>query len=401
MTDIRASAPTVSVIIPTFNRADLIAQAIDSVLHQTCSDYEIIVVDDGSTDDTETVVRAYGERVRYVWTPNGGTGHARNVGMQHARGRYLTFLDSDDLLYPYALEVETKLLDRFPAVAMVCAEVTGFDDRGFVERYHLKNYHKSSYREPRVTYDAIFPLSVSLRETEAIPESVFREDPSVLERRAYYGNVFDAYIVRIVLFQNSAMLRREVIEEIGPRNEQIFCYEELDYLLRLSRHHDVLFADVPTYKLRYHDRQISTQSRRDGRFVWVRKQRVLLRVMKRHALSDQDYYRRHRERLDEHLAHLHRSVAVPMLLFGSGDSLERRYQRRYAKYSRLYLARCRAYRKPEHLLYASSFLPGTVRRLAVTIVERVRVVGVIGFIARSMATLLRTVGLGPRTTVTR
>jgi GT2 family glycosyltransferase len=321
--------------------------------------------------------------------------------MQHARGKYLTFLDSDDLLYPYALEVETRLLERFPTVAMVCAEVTGFDDHGFVERYHLKNYHKSSYRDPSVTYESIFPSSVPLRETEAVPEAVFREDHSILERRAYYGNVFDAYVVRIVLFQNTAMVRREVIEKIGPRNEAIFCYEELDYLLRLSRHHDVLFADVPTYKLRYHDRQISTHARRDGRFVWVRKQRVLLRVMKRHVLADQDYYRRHRERLDLHLAHLHRSVAVPMLLFGGGDALERRYQQRYARYSRLYLARCRRYRKPEPFLYASSFLPGTIRRLAVTIIERLRIDGVTAVVAHAWTKVLRAVGLSPRKTETR
>ena len=78
-----------SVIIPTYNRADMIAAAVDSVLAQTYTDFELIVVDDGSTDETESVVRRYAERVRYVRTPNGGTGRARNVGMTHARGKYL------------------------------------------------------------------------------------------------------------------------------------------------------------------------------------------------------------------------------------------------------------------------------------------------------------------------
>src|ERR1700741_4506685 len=119
------AAPTVSVVIPTYNRALLIRQAIDSVLRQTFSDFEIIVADDGSTDDTEAVVRSYGDRIRYLRVPHGGISHPRNAGMAAARGRYFTFLDSDDLLYPYALELETRLLERFPAVAMVCAEMTG------------------------------------------------------------------------------------------------------------------------------------------------------------------------------------------------------------------------------------------------------------------------------------
>ena len=395
-----ASAPTVSVIIPTYNRADLISQSIDSVLQQTFTDYEIIVVDDESTDNTEAIVKKYGDRVRYVWTPNGGTGHARNVGMQHARGRYLTFLDSDDILYPYALELETKLLERFPGVSMVCAEVTGFDDHGFIERSHMKNYHKSSYRDPAITYDSIFPSSIPLRDTGAVPASVFQEDPTVLDRRAYFGNIFDAYIVRIVLFQNTAMIRREVVDEIGPRNEQVFCYEELDYLVRLSRRHDVLFADVPTYKLRYHQGQVSTQVRRDGRFVWARKQRVLLRVMKRHILADPAYYERRKQRLDRHLAELHRSVAVPMLSIGDGDDAERRYERRFARYARLYLLRCRQYGHPEHLLYIASFMPGAIRRTIVTLVEIVRVDGVSGVAGRVRAAVLKRLPvLSPRKTV--
>ena len=384
----------VSVIVPTYNRAGLISQAIDSVLRQTYSDFELIVVDDGSTDDTEAVVRAYGDRVRYIWTPNGGTGHARNVGTQHARGNYLTFLDSDDLLYPYALEFETALLDRFPGVAMVCAEVTGFDDHEFVERYHLKRYHESTYRNPTITYDTIFASSLLLSETGTVPEGVLREDPSIRERRAYCGNIFDVYLMHTVLFQNSAMLRREVVEEIGPRNEQVYCFEELDYLIRLSRHHDILFADVPTYKLRYHVGRIYTTAREDGKANWLRKQRVLLRVMKRHILADHAYYQRHRARLDRRLADLHRAVAVPMLLID--DRTASRHP--YPRYARLYLERCRRHGHPQRLLYAASFAPGAIRRLMVTIVERVRVDGVAAVLDRAWTVLLRMLGVSRQRT---
>jgi glycosyltransferase involved in cell wall biosynthesis len=368
VTETQANGPTVTVVVPTYNRAGLIGQAIDSVLQQTYSDFEIIVVDDGSTDETEAVVRGYGDRVRYVWTQNGGSGHARNVGMQHARGRFLTFLDSDDLLYPYALELQTGLLERFPDVDMVCAEMSGFDDHGFHERYHLKTYHKPTFRDPSITYDGIFAASVPLAETGVLPQDLIREDPSVLHRKAYYGNIFDSYLLNFVICQNTSMLRREVVNDIGERNEHIHYYEEMDYLLRLSRHHAVLFADVPTYSLRYHDGQISTTARNDGKYVWMRKQRVLLRVIKRHILADGNYYERRRARLDEHLAHLHRAVAVPLMLLSGSAAAEARYGR----YARLYLSRCRAYGYPALALYAASFAPGPVRRTLVTIIEHAR-----------------------------
>ncbi|MBX3703129.1 MAG: glycosyltransferase family 2 protein, partial [Steroidobacteraceae bacterium] len=90
----------VSVVIPTYNRAAYIRQAIDSVLQQTMTDFEIIVVDDGSTDDTREVVAGYGERIRYLRTANGGPARARNAGMAEARGQYIAWLDSDDTYHP-------------------------------------------------------------------------------------------------------------------------------------------------------------------------------------------------------------------------------------------------------------------------------------------------------------
>jgi glycosyltransferase involved in cell wall biosynthesis len=388
---VSAPHPRVSVIIPTYNRAGLISQAIDSTLQQTFTDYEIIVVDDGSTDDTESVVRRYGDRVRYAWTPNGGAGHARNVGMAQARGDYLTFLDSDDLLYPYALEVSTRLLARFPAAAMVCSEVTGFDDHGFVDRYHLKRYHAPTYRKPGLTYDTIFPSSVPLIETGALPDELLREDQTLATRRAYFGNIYDWYLVDIVLFQNSSMVRREVIEALGPRNERLFCYEELDYLVKLTREHDVLFADVPTYKLRYHPDQISTTAGRNGRAVWLRKQRELLRVMKRHIVADPDYYEKHKLRLERRLAELHRAVAVPLLL--ADESTPSRH--RSGRAARVYLERCRRLGHRAPGLWLASFAPPALRRLAVTIVEDVRLEGVSGLLRRAINRLRRKLGQGP------
>ena len=316
------AVPTVSVIIPTYNRADLITQAIDSVLQQTYPDFELIVVDDGSTDDTESVVRAYGDRVRYVRTQNGGTGHARNVGMQHASGRYLTFLDSDDLLYPYALEIETRLLERFPDVSMVCAEVTGFDDHGLrralspeaLSRLDLSGCRpslttRSSRRACRWPTPAPCRTRCCARtRASAGPPRLLRKHLRRLpaEHRALPEHRDAAPATS---WRRSA---RATNRSTVSRSWTTWC--------ACRAHHDVLFADVPTYKLRYHDGQLSTTARSDGRAVWLRKQRVLLRVMKRHILSDQAYYERHRARLDRRLADLHRAVAVPMMLVSAGPA---------------------------------------------------------------------------------
>ena len=177
-------APRISVIIPTYNRADYLPQAIDSVLTQTHHAAEIIVVDDGSTDNTREVAERYGPRVTYLTTDHGGVAHARNVGVRHASGEYLAFLDSDDLFYPYMLELESRILDAFPEIGMVYAEMSAFDDATFFDRYHLKTYHHSAYRDPRVTYDRIFERSVRLGDMDVLPDVLRQEDPTVADRRA-------------------------------------------------------------------------------------------------------------------------------------------------------------------------------------------------------------------------
>jgi glycosyltransferase involved in cell wall biosynthesis len=358
----------VSVIIPTYNRAGLISEAIDSVLVQSLQDREIIVVDDGSTDDTAERLRVYGSKLTYIRTEHGGVGHARNVGARHAAGQYLVFLDSDDLLYPYALEVQAGILDRYPELALVYSEASAFDDRGFWEEFHLRTYHRSAYRRG-VTYARMFERSVSVAELALLPRTLADSRPDFLERRLFMGNIFDTYLQDLVVFTASLMMRREIMSEIGLRNEAVAYWEEVDYVLRICRTRAVGFLDLPTYKLRYHPGQVSTTARTDGGYVWLRKQQGLLRIVKRHALSDPSYYESRRRTIDVQLARLHRAAAVPLLLYGSGTRATRR---RYARRARPYLRQCRENGRPEPLLWLLSFSPGPIRRLGVTIIEKLR-----------------------------
>src|SRR6266404_4270752 len=100
--------PTVSVIIPTFNRSKLVVNAVQSVLGQTYRDYEIIVVDDGSTDNTAEALTPYMDRIRYVYQANLGASAAQNRGLQLARGKWISILASDDLWLPAKLEAQLK-----------------------------------------------------------------------------------------------------------------------------------------------------------------------------------------------------------------------------------------------------------------------------------------------------
>lgn len=108
------SSPIVSVVIPTYNQADLLEETLASVFAQTFTDYEIVVVNDGSTDDTEQRLRKYGDRLRVITQDNRGIGAARNRGLEEAQGRYVALLDHDDLWKPEKLAVQVEFMKSHP-----------------------------------------------------------------------------------------------------------------------------------------------------------------------------------------------------------------------------------------------------------------------------------------------
>lgn len=115
--------PTISVIIPTYNRARCVIKAIDSALAQSHPASEIVVVDDGSTDDTESLLQSYRGRIRYVYQENQGVSAARNTGIRHANGEWVAFLDSDDVWYPEKLKVQIDALRSLPGVIAHTANI--------------------------------------------------------------------------------------------------------------------------------------------------------------------------------------------------------------------------------------------------------------------------------------
>lgn len=122
--------PTVSVVIPLYNARDVIRDTIQSVLVQTWKDYEIVVTDDGSTDGSGEVVRAFGPALRYIRQENGGVARARNRGIAESTGTYIALLDHDDLWHPMKLEKQVTVLARQPEVGMVITDVAHIDREG-------------------------------------------------------------------------------------------------------------------------------------------------------------------------------------------------------------------------------------------------------------------------------
>lgn len=119
-----------SVIIPTYNRSGFITEAVDTILQQTYQEYEVIVVDDGSTDDTAKVIeRKYGSdsRVRYFYKENEERAVARNFGLRQARGEYAVFFDSDDLMKPHYLSTLARIIEKNPGVYMLAASYNFID----------------------------------------------------------------------------------------------------------------------------------------------------------------------------------------------------------------------------------------------------------------------------------
>ena len=134
------SSPLVSIIIPTFNRSEYLPRAIDSVLKQTFKDFELIVVDDGSTDKTSQLLDSFNDpRIKHEFQPNRGVSSARNRGIRNSNGIFLSFLDSDDEWMPSKLEKQLEALEDNPDYMIVHTDEMWFRNG---QRINQKNKHR-------------------------------------------------------------------------------------------------------------------------------------------------------------------------------------------------------------------------------------------------------------------
>lgn len=135
--------PLVSIIIPAFNAQDMIAETLDSILAQTYMNLEIIVIDDGSTDQTRQVVQRYEPKVSYYYQENsGGCAVPRNTGISYSNGDYLCFMDADDLMMPDRIMQQVDFMERYSDVGLVFCDYRNFDERGCYADSHFKTCPK-------------------------------------------------------------------------------------------------------------------------------------------------------------------------------------------------------------------------------------------------------------------
>jgi glycosyltransferase involved in cell wall biosynthesis len=170
----------VSVVIPTFNRATIVPRAIDSALAAIAPGDEIIVADDGSTDDTKAVVEAYGDPVRFVPLPHGGPGAARNGGVAAATKPLVAFLDSDDEWFPDKLELQRRFLEARPDVLFVFTDFgvrleDGTERRRFLPFWLIPPRPLTDVFDPWVPYSSIAELPAGRADFPVHIGSIYRE----------------------------------------------------------------------------------------------------------------------------------------------------------------------------------------------------------------------------------
>jgi glycosyltransferase involved in cell wall biosynthesis len=159
--------PRFSVIVPVYNRGALLRPTIDSILGQEFQDFELIAVDDGSTDDSVSVMEAYGPRVKVLRKKNGGPGSARNAGMRQARGDYLAFLDSDDLWPPWTLSIYQRVIEQFGRPSFIVGNRMFFTDLDQIPTPPLRSLEARAYdnffHAMRGGIGTVIPSGVALR----------------------------------------------------------------------------------------------------------------------------------------------------------------------------------------------------------------------------------------------
>jgi glycosyltransferase involved in cell wall biosynthesis len=206
--------PDVSVIIPSYNSACYLTDAVDSVLAQTVQDIEVLVIDDGSTDDTEAVMRRYGPPVRYLRQPNSGVAVARNHGIEASRSRYVAFLDADDTWMPRKLERQLTALEQHP------------------------QYRACYSAFLKVTSD-LKPLGVSRSQGQR----------SVLEDLLFRGNVIGSIC--------TVLCDRSIFAATGGFDPALSQCADWDMWVRIARVTDFLYLDEPLVTYRQHDSNMS------------------------------------------------------------------------------------------------------------------------------------------------
>lgn len=264
-------APLVSIIIPTYNYGHFIAQTLDSILEQTFQDWECLIIDDGSADETFQVVKVYmdaDDRFRYISHPsNKGLSAARNTGLTNSRGKYIQILDADDLLENKKIEKHVSYLENHPRVDIVY---------GNVRYFRCQNPH-----------ERLLGRWKNARE------------PWMPKTSGKGRQVLKALVRTNIMVVNAPLIRRRAMEEVGSFDNNMLSRSDWDYWIR-SAEKDMNFKYLEEQNtlalVRWHDKSMSS-AHQDQR-PRIRSE-LYMRSKLKNRLNDHEIIRINKERIDK------------------------------------------------------------------------------------------------------
>lgn len=211
--------PKVTIVMPTYNRAELLKEAIKSILSQTFKDWQLVVIDDGSSDYTKEVVKrfaAQNPRIQYVHQNNQGVTQARARTVEFVTGEYVTFLDDDDLYYPNKLNDQVNFLDQHPEVGLVYSFLEMVDrDKKLIMKW---------------------PYQQSCSFSELVKDNVIQP--------------------------NAALLRSQCLKKLGSFCKDLKSADDYEMWLRIAKHYPIAFLPVMVGCYRWHDSNMSYDKRK-------------------------------------------------------------------------------------------------------------------------------------------
>jgi len=222
--DMIRNIPKVSVIIPTYNCAKYLSAAIGSVLSQTCQDFEIVVVDDGSTDNTSEIVADYlnnfPNRIKYLYQNNHGIACARNFGIKNSVGEYIALLDADDILLPEKLEKSLLAFADKKEIGLVHTGVLCINETG-----------------------------------ELLKQEILQDDYQNRMKKNLSGKIFKQLFFREAhICTSSVILKKECIDKVGLFDEYLSYLgcEDRDLWLKIAEKYEIAYVDLPLvyYRIR-------------------------------------------------------------------------------------------------------------------------------------------------------
>jgi glycosyltransferase involved in cell wall biosynthesis len=231
----------VSVIVPAFNAAPFLGEALESVFAQGLAGVEVVVVDDGSTDGTAEVARRFGRGVRVLTQPRSGSGHARNVGLKETTGDLVAFLDADDVWLPDKMARQLPLLEKDPALGLVFSDMVSFG----APEGEAKEEGRSYFRERGFT-------------GRCTPASIFLHD---------------------MISTPTVVLRRAVLRETGTFDPSLPIGQDTDLWLRIALAHSFAAVPSPLVRRRFHPGNTTRDSRLLARCVVEIGERYLARCI--------------------------------------------------------------------------------------------------------------------------